>query len=301
MSKRILIHIGYHKTATTWMQKHLFLPHLGYRQIMTHQEVFDLIVRPHGLRFAADPAIALIKDRLSKVAPDHVPVISSEILSGHPFQGGHESDVFAERLTQIAPNSRILITIRDQMRILPSVYMQYLQRGGTMCHRQFFAGTDQPGYFGFTPEHFEYDVLLSHYQALFGAKNIYVSTQEALKQDIQSACTALAEFAGATGFTTLSDTAKTIHASGYPEAASPALRRTNHIRKSTLNPRPVIAWDGLYTLVGGLSRRSPVKQIMAGRHPVSDYVRDHFNARYTAHNHALKALVAHPIDLSSYC
>ncbi|MEM8537605.1 MAG: hypothetical protein AAGF56_07065 [Pseudomonadota bacterium] len=301
MSKRILIHIGYHKTATTWMQKHLFLPHHGYQQIMTHQEVFDLIVRPHGLRFEADPARALIKDRLSEVAPDHVPVISSEILSGHPFQGGHESDVFAERLAQIAPGSRILITIRDQMRIIPSVYMQYLQRGGTMCYRQFLAGTSQPGYFGFTPEHFEYDVLLRHYQGLFGTESTYVSTQEALKQDMQAASTALAAFAEATRFTTLSDTANTIHASGYPEAASPALRRTNHLRKSTLNPRPMIAWDGLYTLVGGLSRRSPVKHIMACRHPISDYVQEHFKTRYTVHNQVLKTQVAHPIDLSTYC
>ncbi|MEM7731327.1 MAG: hypothetical protein AAF280_00910 [Pseudomonadota bacterium] len=301
MTKRLLIHIGYHKTATTWMQKHLFLPHHGYHQIMTHQEVFNLIVRPHGLRFEADPVRAVIKDRITQIVPDHVPVISSEILSGHPFQGGHENDIYAERLAQIAPDARILITIRDQMKIIPSVYMQYLQRGGTMGHEAFLNGTDQPGYFGFTPEHFEYDMLLRHYQQLFGAETVYVSTQEALKKNMQSACAALACFAEATGFTTLSETAKTIHAAGYPEAASNALRRTNHLRRSTLNPCPLLAWDGLYTLMGGLSRRGPVKQIIAGKHPVSDYVQDQFGTRYTAHNQALKALVPHPIDLSGYC
>ncbi|MEO0771784.1 MAG: hypothetical protein AAFZ04_01250, partial [Pseudomonadota bacterium] len=231
---RILIHIGYHKTATTWMQKHLFLSHHGYHQIMTHQEVFDLIVKPHGLRFDAGPARSFIRDRLAQVPPDHVPVISSEILSGHPFLGGHESDVYAQRLAQIAPDARILITIRDQMKILPSVYMQYLQRGGTMGHAQFFEGTDQPGYFGFTAEHFEYDLLLRHYQGLFGADRVYVSPQEALKDDMQAASEAVANFAGATAFTTLSDSARTIHAPGYPEAAAPALRRANHFRKSTL-------------------------------------------------------------------
>ncbi|MEM6587059.1 MAG: hypothetical protein AAF641_01325 [Pseudomonadota bacterium] len=301
MSKPLLIHIGYHKTATTWMQKHLFLPHHGYHQIMTHQEVFDLVVRPHGLRFETGPVRALIKERLTQVAPDHVAVISSEILSGHPFQGGHESDVYAERLARIAPDARILITIRDQIKIIPSVYMQYLQRGGTMGHEAFLKGTNQPGYFGFTPEHFEYDVLVRHYQTLFGAGNVYVSTQEALTQDMQAACTALADFAEATHFTTLCRTAQTIHAAGYPEAAAPALRRTNHVRKTTLNPRPVIAWDGLYTLVGGLSRRGPIKQIIAGKHPVTDHVRRHFNARYTAHNQTLKSIVPHPIDLRSYC
>lgn len=88
MPQQLLIHIGYHKTATTWMQRQLFQPVHGYRQICGHQEVFDLIVKPHGLRFDPAPMQALISRGIESLAKGEVPVISSEILSGHPFQGG---------------------------------------------------------------------------------------------------------------------------------------------------------------------------------------------------------------------
>ncbi|SFJ56782.1 hypothetical protein [Celeribacter neptunius] len=302
---RILLHVGYHKTATTWMQKHLFMPAHGFRQLLDHQEIFDLIVKPHGLRFDPEPARTLIAERLQALEPGEVPVISSEVLSGHPFQGGHESDVYAERLARIAPGSRILLSIRDQMHIIPSVYMQYLQRGGTMPFDQFFEGTTRPGYFGFTPEHFEYDLLVAHYQTLFGAESIYMLTQESLKQDMDAAATALAEYVGATGFHGLQASARKVHAAGYPEYSAPFLRRANHVQTSTLNPCPILSFGetpaGLYRLAGGLSRRWPVAPFMKGKRPVSAYVAKRFAGRYTENNRRLAKIIRHPLDLSQYC
>lgn len=304
MTAPLLLHIGYHKTATTWMQKHLFMPVHGYRQMATHDEVFKHIVQPHGLRFDPGPFRDLLAQRMETLAPGEVPVISSEILSGHPFQGGHESDVYAQRLHQIAPNARILISIRNQMRIIPSVYGQYLQRGGTLPWEKFFDGTNRPGYFGFTPEHFEYDVLTAHYQSLFGAENVYVLTQESLTKNMQEAATALARFAGASGFDRLADSARRVHAAGYPEYASAALRRANHLQTSTLNPWPIVSLGttpgGLFRLVGGLSRKPPFTWMFKGKRPVSAHVAQRFRGRYSAHNARLAALCAHPIDLSRY-
>ncbi len=300
-----LLHVGYHKTATTWMQKHLFVPAHGFRQMMDHQAVFDLIVKPHGLRFDPGPARSALAQAMTALQPGEVPVISSEVLSGHPFQGGHESDVYAERLARIVPEARILLSIRDQMHIIPSVYMQYLQRGGTMPFDQFFEGTNRPGYFGFTDEHFEYDVLVAHYQSLFGADNVYVLTQESLKSDMDGASAALAQFAGAAGFGGLQPSARRVHAAGYPEYAAPFLRRANHLQTSTLNPRPIVALGetpgGLFRLVGGLSRRWPIKPLLSNRRPVSAHVARRFAGRYTEHNKRLAAIVRHPLNLSMYC
>ncbi|MGB0440235.1 MAG: hypothetical protein ACPGFC_09065, partial [Paracoccaceae bacterium] len=110
MTHPLLFHVGYHKTATTWMQRKLFTPTYGYRQLAEHEDVWRDVVRPHGFRF--DPAAMrdLLAARAQDLAPGEVPVVSSEILSGHPFQGGHENDVYAERLARIAPNARILIS-----------------------------------------------------------------------------------------------------------------------------------------------------------------------------------------------
>ena len=233
-----------------------------------------------------------------------MPVISSEILSGHPFQGGHESDVFAERIQRIAPRARILISIRNQLRILPSVYMQYVLRGGTMPWQMFFQGQDEIEYFGFTPEHFEYDLLVARYQALFGAANVYVMTQESLQVDMDAAARALAGFAGNKAFTTLTEAARRVHAASYPEYAAPILRRINQLQSSVLNPAPILRLghtpNGLFRAAGYVLRRGPFKALLQTRKPVTDHVCQQFSGHFTASNHRLAALVSHPIDLKDY-
>jgi hypothetical protein len=297
----LLLHIGYHKTATSWMQQYLFTPRHGFRQIASHAEVFAHVVQPHGLRFDPRGLAGLIAARADGPG---VPVISSEILSGHPFQGGHESDVYAERLAMIAPGARILISIRAQLRIIPSVYAQYVLRGGTMTPAQFLQGTSEPGYFGFTPEHFEYDRLVGRYQALFGPANVFVMTQESLQQDMAAAAAAVARFAGAEDFTELVPEARHVHAASYPEYALPILRRINHVQQSTLNPNPIISVGqtpkGLYRIAGYALRRPPFSTLLAGRKPVSDLVKARFSGHFDQSNRRLSQIACHPLDLSGY-
>lgn len=304
MSDRLLLHIGYHKTATSWMQQRLFTPAHFYRQIADHADVFAHVVQPHGLRFDPAPMRDLIAARRKALPSGEVSVISSEILSGHPFQGGHESDVYAARLHEIAPEARILISIRAQMKILPSVYMQYVLRGGTQAYDRFFDGTDELGYFAFTPQHFEYDLLVAHYQALFGVHNVYVLTQESLQTDMAGAAHRLAEFAGNDRFSGLSQAARRVYVPSYPEYAAPVLRRINHLQKSTLNPAPIVSLGttpkGLYRLAGYALRRPPFTTLLGNKKPVSDYVTRRFSGYFTASNARLAALIAHPVDLSAY-
>lgn len=304
MSTPITFHIGYHKTATSWMQNRLFTPEYGYAPLADHAEVFEHIVQPHGLHFDPAPLRALLAQRQAEMPEGAAPVVSSEIMSAHPFQGGHESDVYAQRIAQIAPDARILISIRAQMKILPSVYMQYLLRGGTMAPAQFYAGTDEPGYFGFTPRHFEYDLLVAHYQKLFGAERVHVLTQESIRDDMEGAARALADFTGNTQFTKLSANASAVYAASYPEYAVPVLRRLNHVQSSTLNPRPIVSFGrtpkGLYRGAGYLLRRPPLSRLLKGRKPVSDHVRAKFAGYYDASNARLADLITHPLDLSGY-
>ena len=39
--KRILLHIGYHKTGTTWLQRDFFTEKYGFTQILSHEDVSD--------------------------------------------------------------------------------------------------------------------------------------------------------------------------------------------------------------------------------------------------------------------
>lgn len=296
--KPLLFHIGYHKTATTWMQKRLFQPEHGFSPVADHSDVFTHLVKPHGLVF--DPALmrGFIEGRLDGTGL--VPVVSSEILSGHPFFAGRESDIFARRIKDVAPDAKILISIRDQLRILPSVYAQYIQRGGTMKPERFFAGTDEPGYWGFDPCHFEYDRLVRLYQQLFGAENVLVVTQEALKVDMDAVAREIAEFANAP-FQGLSAQARQVQSPSYPEYTMPWLRRCNHFQRSTLNDEPVVTLGrytkGLMKLVGFVLKQKPARQLLQRQKPVSTVVEKRFKSHFASSNRRLAALIGDRADI----
>lgn len=300
----LLIHIGYHKTATTWMQHRLFHPEHGYKPLFGHQDVFDLFVRPHGLVF--DPA--LVRDAVSAasaaVEAGETGVISSEILSGQPFFGGRESDVLAMRLAKVVPNARILISIRSQMRILPSLYMQYLSRGGTMNYVQFFSGKTDIQYYRFSLEHFKYHRLVRFYQNLFGEERVFVLTNESLRNDRDATLRRLARFSGNARYLDLSSDASRPVGVSYPEYAAPFLRRINHIQTSTLNPRPIFSIGktprGLYKIVGNIMKKPPASNIFANWMPVSSYVTNEFKDYFADSNKELAEIVGPQLVLSGY-
>lgn len=310
MTGSLLLHVGYHKTATTWMQQRLFHPEHGFQQLADHPEIFEHVVQPHGLHFDPKGMQDLIIQKLTSCAPGLVPVVSSEIMSGHHFLGGRESEVYAQRLAQIVEglpggaNTKVLISIRNQLRILPSCYMQYVLRGGTMPYDLFFKGTNVPGYFAFDPRHFEYHHLVARYQRLFGAENVYVLPQESLQKDMEAAAADLARFVGAEQFQGLSEAATRVQSPSYPEYAAPMLRRINHVQTSTLNPTPIVSLGntpyGLYKLFGYALKTPPLATVLKGKKPVSAYVRQQFKGVYDASNRHLADLITHPVDLNAY-
>ncbi len=295
MVKRLLLHIGYHKTATSWMQQRLFVPEHGYRQVARHAEVWRHVVGRHGLLFDPADMQALLRSAMADLRDDEVPVVSSEIMSGHPFFGGIGSDIYAERLKKIAPDARILISVRHQRRMLTSVYMQYLSRGGTMSPEKFFAGDADLGFFGFRPEHFEYHRLVALYQDLFGAANVYVISQESLAKDMDEASRGLARHAGNDRFERVLPTHRSVYAPSYPEYAVPLLRRINKFQTSVLTPAPTIRVGttpkGFYRLVGAGLRRPPFSTLLKGYRPVSEVVDRRFAGHFDDSNRKLMALV----------
>lgn len=303
MPRTPLIHVGYHKTATTWAQQLLFVEKYGYRQIADHDDVDRLITRPSSFGFDADAARTHFTQAMEAAPAGLVPVISSEILSGHPFRGGHESALYAQRLKAIFPEARILCSIRNQLAILPSVYMQYLLRGGTMDHVRFFAGESTVGYFGFDPDHFLYHHLVGLYREIFGPRNVLVMTQESLRKDMQAAADRLARFAGVSEPALLDTETRRVHAASYPEYAAPLLRRVNQFQTSLLNPAPVLRLgrtpDGMYRAAGFVSKRGPFPRLLAGRKPVTTHVRAAFAGRFAESNRALQAMCP-DLDLSAY-
>jgi hypothetical protein len=297
-----LLHVGYHKTGTTWLQQRLFVRAHGFQQIASHQEISDLFERPTDLTWDVERACAFCVERLSATPPGLVPVLSSEILCGHPFLGGRDGAVMARRLARVLPEARILVTIRAQARILPSTYMQYLARGGTMPPGAFFAGTRRPGYFGFDPAHFEYHRLAELLSDLWDGR-LHVMPQEALERDADAAAAGLAAFAQARGFGGLAPEDRAPRAASAPEHAIPVLRRLNHVQRSTLNPSPIVALgtspDALLSRgTRWIARRAAVARLAGAWRPATEAAR-RFDGRWADSNAALARLVP-GLDLTGY-
>ena len=301
--------MGYHKTATTWLQNTVFQPPFGFRQILSHDEIFDRVIAPHGLDFDPAPLAALIAERrAAPPAGTGVDVISLEALSGRPYDGGRESDAYARRLQAVAPGARILVTIREQHTILASIYMQYLLRGGTESPQRFFDEKPFIGHAKFTADHFRYHRLVGLYQDLFGADAVLALPQETIAADQAGAVRRLAAFCGNAGL--LAElardgwTARKERGVSYPQFAVPALRRVNYFRRDALNPNPVIDLSGsrkqTYRAVGWMARHLPWPDALRRSRPVSAHVRARFAGHFADSNRALAGQLIHDVDLNGY-
>jgi hypothetical protein len=185
---RPIVHIGYHKTATTWFQKH-FYPAVRNARFIARERVRAAFLEIGAFHF--DPAAARAE---LGVAEGESVTLCEEGLSGYLHNGGlggHLSKAVAERIKAVFPDARIVIFIRSQPSIIAASYEQYVRGGGTYSLRRYaFAGNYLKGARSefhraprFTFDHFEYGPLIGHYRNLFGAENVQVHPFEAFRQD----------------------------------------------------------------------------------------------------------------------
>jgi len=191
----VLIHVGYHKTGTSWLQRQVFSrPDLGFVRLSTRgMRIFG----PHPLHFDAEPFRAYFHPMLEAAAAQgRLPVLSEERLSGNPFSGGYDSKELAERLAALFPDAKVLIVVREQRSMILSTWFQYVKLGGTSSLEDFLLGARDPRLPGFRFEHFAYDRLVGHYQKLFGPDRVRVELFERLRGEPEDFTASVLSFAG---------------------------------------------------------------------------------------------------------
>lgn len=207
-----LIHIGYHKTATSWLQREIFrcpdsvFESLDIRsrnaaRLATH---FYTSHHPRQLLSPfADTEVA-IRARLKQLEEclpglqEKVPVISNERLSGNPHAGSYDARIIADRIQKSFPASKILIVVREQRAFIRSLYFQYLSRGGTDSLAAYLRKSEdgkRPG-FGFHQP--EFTGLIKYYFKLFGRENVCVLPYEYLVKNPKLFLKKLGDHAGVT-------------------------------------------------------------------------------------------------------
>lgn len=176
---RPLLHIGYHKTGTSWLQQCVFSnPEAGFTKIAG----LRTLARANPFAFEPEGIRAEVKRKIGRAqARDLIPVLSNERLSGHPHSGGYDSKIIADRLAAVFPNARVLVVIREQADMLTSIYKQYLKKGGAGSFRQYVTAPPDAGRMPlFRFDFLEYHRLVGYYQELFGATNVLVLPYELL-------------------------------------------------------------------------------------------------------------------------
>jgi hypothetical protein len=199
----LLIHIGFHKTGTTWLQKYRFSERAcGFttQTGMPRSQIINdfVLLGP----FDPVPAGSLSRYRAAlKSANDAglTLVLSHERLSGYPASGGFDQKTIADRLATTFPGAKILIVIREQAALIDSVYSQYITDGGALSLRRFLTPPPEPHFRRmplFDLSRYEFDKIIAYYQRHFGRENVLVLPYELLDSSPQRFVDRISAFTG---------------------------------------------------------------------------------------------------------
>jgi hypothetical protein len=233
-----LLHVGYHKTGTTWLQREVFPhPESSFCLPWIRDQVLDALILPKDLYYDAEAARRFFAPGLAQAEEaGRTPVLSFERLTGNPHVGGYDSRILADRLAGLFPKGRVLLVVREQRSMILSLYKQYVREGGALSLRRYLypPREGRARVPGFDFRFFEYDRLVSHYRKRFGEDSVLALPYEMLRADARLFVRRVAEFAGAAPPPSLP--------SGRRNVAHPActlwLKRALNLLfvRSTLNP-----------------------------------------------------------------
>jgi hypothetical protein len=305
----VLIHIGYHKTGTNWLQRRFFSdPATGYRWLGKRPGNHPVrrFVRDRPLEFdrvsvraALDPMVAEAEEA------GLLPVLSLERLSGSALSGGYDSVRIADRLHQVFPEGRILVVVREQRSMVVSTYKGYVQQGGAAPLEHFLEGRRTATFRvpAFDPAYLEYDRLIAYYRGVFGAENVLALAFDQFVEDGRGFVERIASFAGRAVPGEVLDALPYGHRENVRATSALTLsvvRRLNQLAPPTdVNPAPLVESRAAARLADRLVRRDPLGRHSAGaderlRRAVDEWAGE----RFAAGNARLASLLG--VDLTRY-
>jgi len=201
----IYIHIGFHRTGSTFLQTEFF-PVIPNSNCIDQFEIIDeLVALTTTDEFIwkntniKDVTIKSIEDKLDVTK---INIISAEALSGYPFIKSVNRSLILNRIKNIFPEAKIILGIRSQDKLIQSFYSLYIREGGTLKLNELLE-KQKKGYFGYSIydslietidlEALNYSLVLRQLYGLFDKKDVYVFLLEELKNS-SKAITNLSDF-----------------------------------------------------------------------------------------------------------
>ena len=253
-----LIHIGYHKTGTSWLQKHLFANGgAGFATPFDKStELVDWIVIPNALDFDALPCrrqMAPIMEAI--VSQNLVPVITSERFCGSPHAGGFDSKEIADRLHALFPDGRVIVVLREQKSMILSTYKQYVKGGGSGTLKDYLL-PPPPGKIPlFSFDHFKYHRLIGYYHSVFGKDRVLALPFEMFVRTPQEFIDSITDFAGTRCVTDL-PFGEGVNVGQSPYLASARARWNFIAARGQLNPSVRVRSDTVRHTLDNLLQRT---------------------------------------------
>lgn len=198
-----LIHIGFRKCASTSLQRNLFQNHPEVLHLGKPYEDEEIGRLADQIQFNDEVAFEpdLHRATLSEFLEDHNPdgktlCLSDEGLTGQRLD---RADV-ARRLREVFGRCRVLLVVRNQLDLLPSLYTEWLKAvGSKFTYKDFEGWLDwqwqlyQQGLIG-EFRLLEFATIAEVYQDVFGADRVQVIPFEQLKTDPDSFAEDIADF-----------------------------------------------------------------------------------------------------------
>ncbi len=226
----MIVHIGYHKTGTTYLQRNLF-PRLKGIQFYDYDTCRKLLTSIHqSTSLEYEPEHISVKLDKSKKA-----LYSLEALTGTMGLGTYNLEI-AHRLKNLG-FAKIIITIRRQDLMLEAIYRQYVQQGGVLKSKAFLKN-----YNFFSWSYLDYYPLVKRYCGLFGQENVLVLAQEELLENSSVTESRIQEFCKAEGYEALENPTNLNRS--LSSLSIGQLRIINHFTFNNYRPSHLL-WKGI--------------------------------------------------------
>ena len=203
----IIIHIGLHKTGTTFLQEEVF-PKI--KNVNYNRDVF-----------------------WTKNYPNKINIISNEWISGQPYHSKakkEDREIIAHKIHRIYPKAKIIIGIRDKQSWIKSLHVQYVRKGGTFKFNDWYSKI-------FNKEMLDFDGYIELLKSMFD--KVYVYHFEELKKDHKKFVKNICDFIECD----VPNYKNIKHNTSWNSAQLSLALALNKIYRSEMNPEGFIPWN----------------------------------------------------------
>lgn len=194
-----LIHVGYPKALSSWLQGPLFWRLNGFMRVLEPLAIKTGLIDPAPLEFDGQEVRKGLMSMRERHGPfrNTVPVISLEDLVGDRVTGGHDAKILADRLAACFGTARILMIVREQKNMLRSLYENLvIGRGYPHSVRWLLDPISPKAIPQTTPDFLRYDALAAYYRERFGPERVLILPYELFLEDPKAFVSRIAAFAG---------------------------------------------------------------------------------------------------------